>query len=412
FVFVLMTAYFILRAPRDSIAAEWTQEEVNWLWTLTFVFSVAAVSLYGWLISLVRFSRIVPSVYIFFSLTFFAFYAGSTALEDPKLVNQSFYVWLSVFSLYHVSVFWSFMSDLFSRQQAPRLFGVIATGASLGAMVGPAIPTFFADDVGSLNLIPVSAVLLLVPVPIIVALQKLKVTELGNEHVHADLSREQHLGRNPFSGFGLFLRNPFLIAIGVFIFMYVIMNTFIYMELRNLLGEYERDARTQIYGGIDLAVTSIAIVTALFVTSRLATRMGMAFTLALIPVLMIGGWLIVAAIPLLSVLIGLQVARRAGNYAITKPGREMLFTLVDSETRYKAKPVIDIVVYRGGDMVTAWFYSLLSVTLGFGLAGIAAIAAVIAAVWAASGVYLGRRYRDHRDEVAATPAAAGASADV
>ena len=406
FVFTLMAAYFILRAPRDSISAEWTQEEVNWLWTLTFFFSVIAVSLYGWLISLVRFSRVVPSVYVFFSLSFVAFYAASTSLPDPKLVNQAFYVWLSVFSLYHVSVFWSFMSDVFSREQAPRLFAVIATGASLGAMVGPIVPTFFGDDIGTLNLIPVSAVLLLIPVPIILALQKLKVTTLGNEDVHVDLSQQQHLGRNPFAGFMLFIKSPLLLGIGLFIFLYVIMNTFIYMELRKLLGAFDRDVRTQIYGAMDLAVNSIAIVTALFVTSRLATRMGLAVTLALIPLFMVGGWLIVAATPLLAVLIGLQVTRRAGNYAITKPGREMLFTLVDSETRYKAKPVVDIVIYRGGDMVTAWFYSLLTVTMGFGLAGVAVIAAGIAAVWAGTGVYLGRRYNNERSTEAAEPASA------
>ena len=396
FVFLLMAAYFMLRPVRDAMASDWTQEEVNWLWTLTFFFSVIAVSVYGWLISLVRFRRIVPSVYVFFSLTFFAFFLTSTSLPNPRLVNQAFYVWLSVFSLFHVSVFWSFMSGLFSKEQAPRLFGVIATGASLGAIVGPTIPTFFADDLGALNLMPISAILLLVPVPIIIALQKIKRSELGNEDVHADLSREQHLGRNPFSGFRLFVQNPFLLAIGVFIFLYVIMNTFVYMELRKLLAVYDRDVRTQILGSIDLAVNSIAIVTALFATSRMATRLGMAATLALIPVLMVGGWLIVAATPLLTVLIGLQIARRAGNYAITKPGREMLFTLVDSETRYKAKPVVDIVIYRGGDMVTAWFYGLLTATFGLGLAGVATIAAGIAALWALSGVYLGRQFRDNR----------------
>lgn len=411
FVFVLMAAYFLLRPVRDAMASDWTQEEVNWLWTFTFFFSAIAVSLYGWLISLVRFSRVVPSVYVFFSATFVAFYLASASLDNPRLVNQSFYVWLSVFSLFHVSVFWSFMSDLFSREQAPRLFGVIATGASLGAIAGPIVPTFFADNIGELNLMPISAVMLLIPVPIIVALQKLKITDLGNAGVHADLSQQQHLGRNPFSGFTLFVRNPLLLGIGLFIFLYVIMSTFVYMELRKGLAIYDRDVRTQILGGIDLAVNSIAIVTALFATSRLATRLGMAATLGLIPALMVGGWLIVAAAPLLAVLIGLQIARRAGNYAITKPGREMLFTLVDSETRYKAKPVVDIVLYRGGDMVTAWFYGLLTATLGLGLAGVASIAAGIAAVWAVTGVYLGRRYRDQRNEDdARAPATASADA--
>jgi AAA family ATP:ADP antiporter len=140
-------------------------------------------------------------------------------------------------------------------------------------------------------------------------------------------------------------------------------------------------------------VNSLAIVTAVFATGRISTRFGLATTLALIPVLMVGGWLIVAATPLLAVLIGLQVARRAGNYAITRPGREMLFTIVDSETRFKAKPVIDIVVYRGGDMVTAWTYTALTATLGLGLTGVALFAALIAAGWAIIGAWLGRSYQ-------------------
>ncbi|MDZ7644729.1 MAG: hypothetical protein U5K76_11175 [Woeseiaceae bacterium] len=170
------------------------------------------------------------------------------------------------------------------------------------------------------------------------------------------------------------------------------MNTFIYFELRKLLEDFDRDTRTQIWAGIDLAVNSLAIVTAMFGTGRLTTRFGMAPTLALIPLFMVGGWAVVAITPILAVLIGLQVTRRAGNYAITKPGREMLFTLVDQETRYKAKPVIDIVVYRGGDMATAWFYTAVTSVFGLGLAGVAIIAAGIAGAWALAGRYLGRYY--------------------
>lgn len=395
FVFLLMAAYFILRPVRDAMASDWTQEEVNWLWTATFFFSVVAVSLYGAAISYVRFSRLVPSVYLFFSMTFVVFYFCALALPNPDLSNKIFYVWLSVFSLFHLSVFWSFMSGVFNREQAPRLFGVIATGASLGAMLGPSIPAFFADDIGALNLLPISAALLLVPIPIVFRLQTLKTEALGNPDLRADLSAQQRLGRNPFGGFELFLKNPYLLAIGVFILLYVTMNTFIYMELRKALAEFDRDVRTQIFGAIDLAVNSLAIVTAVFATGRMATRFGMAATLALVPALMVGGWLIVAASPLLVVLAGLQIARRAGNYAITRPGREMLFTVVDEATRFKAKPVIDIVLYRGGDMVTAWVYAALTATLGFGLAGVATVAAGIAAIWALVGVYLGRAYREH-----------------
>jgi len=398
FVFTLMTAYFTIRPVRDAMASDWSRAEVSFLWTLTFFFSVVGVSLYGFIISRVSFSKVVPGVYVFFAASFGAFYLGSQSVSDSTLVDKSFYVWLSVFSLFHVSVFWSFMSGLFSKDQAPRLFAIIASGASIGAIVGPSIPGFFAEDIGVMNLMLISGVMLLIPIPIIAALEKLKVTELGNESLQADLSQAKRLGKNPFSGFMLFVRNPYLLAIGVFILMYVTMSTFVYMEMREMLAVFERPERTQILGRIDLAVNSLAVVTAIFATGRLTTRFGMATTLSLIPILMVGGWMIVAMVPLLGVLIGLQIARRAGNYAVTKPGREMLFTLVDDETRYKAKPVVDIVVYRGGDMVTAWLHTLLRETFTFGLGGVAIIAALIAVVWAMAGAYLGRTYNRAVDE--------------
>jgi len=403
FVFTLMAAYFIIRPVRDAMASDWSRTDTSFLWTLTFFFSVIGVSLYGYIISRVRFSRVVPGVYIFFASSFGAFYVGSQSVADPTLVDKAFYVWLSVFSLFHVSVFWSFMSGLFSKEQAPRLFAVIASGASIGAIVGPAIPTFFAADIGVMNLMLVSAVMLLIPVPIIGRLEKLKVTELGNQGLQADLSQVKRLGKNPFSGFMLFIRNPYLLGIGLFILLYVTMSTFVYMELREFLAVYERPERAQIQASIDLVVNSLAIITALFATSRLTTRFGMATTLGVIPVMMVGGWLVVAAVPLLAVLIGLQVARRAGNYAVTKPGREMLFTLVDDETRYKAKPVVDIVVYRGGDMVTAWLHTALRDVFALSLAGVAIIAALIAWAWAMAGIYLGRKYNQAAaSEVAST----------
>lgn len=392
FVFVLMTAYFILRPVRDALSSDWSDEQLSWLWTSTFFISIIAVSIYGAVISRIRFKIIVPSVYAFFATTFVAFYVLGTTLGDNDLVNRAFYVWLSVFSLYHLSVFWTFMSGLYDKEQAKRLFSVIAMGASAGAIVGPSIPTFFADNIGTLNLLLIAAVLLMVPIPIIGKLERFRFSHLGNEDVQVDLAREQQLGSNPFAGFVKFVSNPYLLSIGVFILLYVFMNTFIYFELRKMLGDLDREVRTQVWGGIDLAVNSLALITALFATGRLATRAGMSTTLALIPLLMVGGWLVVALSPVLAVLVGLQVVRRAGNYAITRPCREMLFTAVDTETRFKAKPVIDIVVYRGGDVATAWLYTALSTTLGLGLAGIAFIAAAVAAVWAAAGMFMGRFY--------------------
>jgi AAA family ATP:ADP antiporter len=392
FVFTLMTAYFILRPVRDSLSSDWTNVELSWLWTFTFIFSVIAVSIYGGAISRIRFKVIVPIVYAFFAATFVGFYVAGTLFDDNDLVNRSFYVWISVFSLFHLSVFWTFMSGLYNKEQAKRLYAIIALGATAGGIVGPIISTFFATVIGNLNLLLVGTVLLLVPIPLIGILERLRGKDLGNADQQADLSREEYLGTNPFSGFTKFVSSPYLLAIGVFIIFYVIMNTFIYFELRTMLGEFEREVRTQYWAGIDLAVNTLTVLVALFATGRLATRFGMPTTLALVPLLMVGGWLVVAASPALGMLIGLQIARRAGNYAITRPGREMLFTIVDTETRFKAKPVIDIVVYRGGDVLNAWLYTAITATLGVGLAGVALISAVICAAWAGAGVFLGRKY--------------------
>jgi AAA family ATP:ADP antiporter len=392
FVFILMAAYFMLRPVRDAMASDWTDVEVSTLWSMTFVFSLIAVTIYGAVISAVRFRLLVPGVYAFFAASFFAFYAGSTAVADTLLVDKAFYVWLSVFSLFHVSVFWSFMSDLWNREQAPRLFGFIATGASVGAIVGPLITALLVERIGPENLMLVSATMLLIPIPIILTLARLKISALGNQEVMADLSAQQAIGRNPFAGFGLFLTSPYLIGIGIFIILYVAIGSFVYFELKNLLAEFSREERTQIWAYIDLAVNSLAIFTAMFLTSRIATRFGMPTTLALIPALIVIGMLVIAISPVVAVVAGLQIARRAGNYAVTRPGREMLFTAVDRETRFKAKPVIDIVLYRGGDMLTAWAFTFLTAGLGLGLGAVAAVGAGIAALWAVVGIYLGRSY--------------------
>ena len=406
FVFLLMTAYFMLRSARDSLSSDWTDAQLSLLWTSTFFLSLIGVALYGAIISKLRFRSVVPGVYAFFAATFVAFYALAMTVGENDAVNRAYYVWISVFSLFHLSVFWSFMSGIYNKGQAKRLFALIAMGASIGAIVGPSIALLLADDIGTINLLLIASVMLLMTIPLVRRLEALSAGPLGNEGLQADLSEQQRLGRNPLSGFSAFARNPYLLAIGLFILLYVLMNTFIYYELRKPLGDFDRDTRTQIWAGIDLAVNSLALLTAFFATSRLVTRFGMPATLALIPALMVGGWAIVALSPVLAVLIGLQIARRAGNYAVTRPGREMLFTIVDADTRYKAKPVIDIVVYRGGDVATAWLYTALTTVVGLGLAGIAVFAAGVAAVWAMAGIFLGRRF-ESGGETGSADAASG-----
>lgn len=391
FVFVLMSAYYMLRPVRDAMASNWTDSEVSWLWTSTFFFSVIAVSIYGFVISRLRFERLVPTVYGFFAATFIIFYLGTRLISDGEVIDKAFYVWVSVFSLYHISVFWSFMSDVFSRHQAARLFGFIAAGASVGGIVGPSIPTFFASKLGNENLMLIATVLLIVTIPIILWIQKLKISDLHNVEVHADLSKQISIGGNPFSGFALFLKSPYLLGIGVFILLYTGIGSFIYFELKNLMAVIEdENIRAQYWSGINLSVNIVAIVTALFATGRIASRFGLAVTLAMIPFVLVLGLLMVAMSPMLWVVMVMQVALKGGNYAITRPGREMLFTGVDRETRFKSKPVIDIVVYRGGDMMWAWGFTALTEGIGLGLGAVAAVGAGIAAVWAAAGIFLGR----------------------
>jgi AAA family ATP:ADP antiporter len=231
--------------------------------------------------------------------------------------------------------------------------------------------------------------MLLVPIPIIFYLQSLKSSDLHNESLSPQ-TPQIRIGGNPFAGFKLFFSNPYLLAIGLFILLYTGISSFVYFELKNLLSDLSRAERTAVWAQMDLAVNILSIVVGMFATGRIVGKFGMPVTIALIPVLICAGLIIVAVSPFLGAVVALQVIRRAGNYAVTRPAREVLFTRVDREARFKAKPVIDIVAYRGGDMLMAWFFTGLTQGLGLGLAAVAAVGAGIAALWSIVGIYLGR----------------------
>jgi AAA family ATP:ADP antiporter len=239
--------------------------------------------------------------------------------------------------------------------------------------------------------------MLLVPIPIIFYLQSLKSTDLQNGGL-AEATSEVKIGGNPLAGFKLFFSNPYLMAIGLFIFLYTGISSFVYFELKNLLSELSRAERTAVWAQMDLAVNVLSIAMGLFATGRLIGRFGMPATIAFIPVLICAGLIIVAVSPFLGAVVALQVIRRAGNYGVTKPAREVLFTRVDREARFKAKPVIDIVAYRGGDMLMAWLFTGLTQGLGLGLAAVAAVGAGIAALWSLVGIYLGRWFEQEEGQ--------------
>jgi AAA family ATP:ADP antiporter len=392
FIFSLMFAYNILKPVRDAMAPDWSDVDVALLWTYNFFFSIAAVGLYGLAVSRFRLRHLVPGVYAFFALTFVIFYAGARVTGQAEYVDKAFYVWISVFSLFHVSVFWSLMADVFSKQQAPRLFAFIASGASVGTIAGSAATVALAGAVGSMNLMLLAALILVAIVPAVGILQGFKSTDQAAGVVASAPDRDAILSGNPLSGFSQFLKNPYLLGIAVFIFLYTAIGSFAYFEIKNLLEEYDRDARTQIWAGINLTVNLLSIVTAMFATSRIATRFGIATTLAIVPIAVAIGFVLVAMNPLLAAVVAIWVVLKAGNYAITRPAREMLYTVVDREARFKAKPVIDIVVYRGGDSLAGWAFAGLTTGLALGLGPVAIVGAIISMLWAAVGVRLGKSY--------------------
>lgn len=391
-IMILMASYYILRPVRDAMASDWTDAEVSTLWTINFFLSFVFVGLYGLAASKVSVKKLVPGVFLFFAATFIVFYLGTSYVSDATLIDKGFYVWVSVFALFPMSLFWSFMADIYQKEQSKRLFGVITTGASVGAMIGPSIPLLFAD-LGTYNLMLVAATILVLTIPLIVYLRSLDFTS-GEQSTASATGALKPLGGNPLAGFKMFITNPFLLGIGIFLFLYTGIGSFIYFELKNLMAEFSREERTEIWAFMDLATNTLTIVTGFFITSRLATRFGLGVTLALLPIVVVIGLLSVAVVPLLAVVVGLQIFRRGGNYAITKPAREMLFTYVDQETRFKAKQVIDIVVYRGGDVFWGWAFTFLTTIIGLGMAGVALVGAGIAALWATVAFYLGRKTRE------------------
>ena len=395
FVFTLMVAYYLLRPVRDAMASDWTDAELSTLWTINFFVSTGIVALYGVAVSRMPFRALVPAVYGFFAASFVAFYLLESFVGRAML-DKIFYLWVSVFALFHVSVFWSFMADIFSKDQAGRLFAIIAAGASLGAIVGPLLSGVLAQFMAVESMILIAAFILLLPIPLIYYLDHLGRTQLGN--VSQGATAIDAIGGNPLSGFREFVSNPYLLGIGVFIILYTGIGSFVYFEQKNLLAQYDRETRTMIYGYRDALVNTLTYLLAFFVTGRLVTRVGMPVALAIVPLVLVFGMLVLAFSPVLLVAVGMHVVAKAGNYGVTRPAREVLFTLVDREDRFKTKPVIDIVAYRGGDVIMGWLFTGLSQGVGMGMAGIAVVGAAIAALWAAVGLLLGRSYNRRQKE--------------
>ncbi len=388
--FVLMASYFILRPIRDAMASDWSDAEVSMLWNLQFFISAGIVSVYAWLISKVRFKWVVPLVYCCFALSFITFYLMTFQSNALIWVEKAFYIWVSAFSLFNLSVFWTFMTDTFSKEQGERLFSLIALGASTGAIVGPMIPLLLAGDIGLHNLMLLAAVGLFLTIPLILYISQNKSSNKQNQQIKTQI---QPLKPHWWSGIQSLFKKPYLMGIAIFILLYVFLGAFIYFQQKNILAAYSRPERAEILATIDWVVNSLTFIMALFFASRILKKCGMGITLALLPIILTIGMITLAFAPVVMLVLVIQIVRRVGNYAITRPARELLFTQVTRDERFKSKPVIDVAVYRGGDAVSGSLFAFLSEGIGIGLLGLSLIGASISALWAMVAVWLGKLYK-------------------
>jgi AAA family ATP:ADP antiporter len=397
YFFCLLCGYYMLRPVRDEMGIQGGVENLQWLFTGTFLTMLAAVPVFGWVSSRYPRRKLLPIVYLFFVANLLIFYVLLQFRIAPTFTAQAFFIWVSVFNLFVVSVFWSFMADLYRNEQARRLFGFISAGGSLGALTGPVVTVMLAPATGPANLLALSACLLLLAVLCIYRLAGRVARNPGEQAEVGRRAAEQPIGGSILAGVTTVLKSPYLLGIGVYVVLGTVLGTFLYFHQAYIVSTAISDSgsRTALFAQIDLAVNIVTLVCQLFVVNRLIGRFGIGFTLMVVPVVAVAGFFLIGLVPTLAVLVTFQVLRRAGEYAIARPAREILFTVLNREEKYKSKNFVDTVVFRGGDAVSGWLFEGLRI-LGLGFSGIAFVGMPIALLWAGTGWMLGRTQEEMR----------------
>jgi|APFre7841882724_1041349.scaffolds.fasta_scaffold01765_1 AAA family ATP:ADP antiporter len=401
YFFCLLAAYYMIRPVRDEMAVQYGAERLQHLFTATFLTMVAIIPVFGWLASRLPVNRLLPVVYVAFAAMLVGFYLVLAGGTERLAVAPYFFVFVSVFNLFVVSVFWSFMADLYSTEAARRLFGFISAGGSLGAIAGPLAASALVPLVGVDSLLLASAGTLLVTLVCIGAL-------LRRAPARRFLRSEAEEGARPSLWIGALriARSPYLVGICVFVACYTVLGTLLYYQQVSLVREAIPDAptRTRLFAAVDLVVNVLTLALQLFVTGRLLSKLGTTFMLVALPVVSVIGFAALGAWNVLPVLVAVGVLRRAGEFAISKPTRETLFTVVSHDDKYQAKNVIDTVIHRGGDAGSSWFAAGLK-SAGLSLAGMAWAGVPIAALWLATALYLGRKHEALRAQGPGAPQA-------
>lgn len=387
---LLLASYYLIRPVRDALAAGSGAASIKYLATAVFVVMLAIVPLFGWLVARVRRSLLLPLTYAFFAAHLVVFAALFRLDPDALWTGRVFYVWTTVFNLFVVSVFWSFMADIWHEEEGRRLFGVIAAGGSLGGIAGPAAARALAGSVGTAGLTLIAAVLLGASVVTIVLLGR----ERRDLPAAGAVRREEPVGGAVFAGLSRLVASPFLLGIAALVAFGSLLGMIVYIELaKAAAAEFATAAeRTAFYSQRDLWVNGASLVLQLLVVGPLAQRFGVRPLLAGAAALALAAFAGLAAAPAIGVLLAVNVQLRATEFGIGKPNRDMLYTVVDAETKYKVKNVVDTVVYRGSDVLSGWAHAALGLA-GLTLAGIAAFGAAVAALLVAIAWAVGTGYR-------------------
>ncbi|MBS0660910.1 MAG: MFS transporter [Verrucomicrobia bacterium] len=393
--FLLFTGYFMLRPVRETMGVAGGIKNLQWLFTGTFVATLATVPLFGWVAG--RFPRrtIVPWLFGLFAVNLLFFAGALAAAPDNVWIARGFYIWLSVFNLLTISAGWSVLVDVFVLREAKRLFALAAGGGSLGGLLGPLLGALLVGHIGHAGLLVLSALLLVASGAAAVWLHRWR----QRNPLPADLAPEpepERLGGNPFAGAIDTFRSPYLLGIGVFVLLLTSVTTFLYFEQARLVAEAfpKKADQTRVFGLIDATVQALSIVGQFFITGHVARRLGLGVLLVGVPLVMVGGFVALAIAPTFAVFVVIMVVRRAGEYAFIRPGREMLYTVIGTEQKYKAKSFIDTVVYRGGDAVSGWVKAGFDAVTSNPTAAML-VGGVLALIWAGSGAWLARAQERH-----------------
>ena len=393
FIFSVLFSYYILRPIRDEMGVAGGVENLQWLFTGTLLGMLAVNPPFAALVARLPRVKFIAISYRFFAanLLLFAVALHWATVEQNIWIGRAFFIWASVFNLFVVSVFWAMMVDVFDADQGKRLFGVIAAAATLGGIFGSSVTAALAKQVSPVALLLVSALLLELAVFCVRRLSRL--SDALNQRPTAR-DGETPIGGSMLAGLAHALNSAYLINVSLYILLFAITSTFLYFQQADIVKQSfaDRGARTAFFASVDLWVNILTLGAQLFLTGQVLRLLGVALTLALLPFVSIVGFGALALTPTVAVVVAYQVIRRAGNFAFARPTREVLFTVVPREDKYKAKSFIDTVIYRLGDQVGAWSYAGLG-AVGIALTGISMVAVPVSIVWLINGLWLGRRQK-------------------